>query len=85
PASFFQDKSIEALQKRGVVFMTCHTAVEEIAGNLVKGGFAGAPAHAVADDILTHLIPGAVVVPSMVATIGVLQQKYNYSYITVQS
>ena len=34
----------------------------------------------VADDILTHLIPGAVVVPSMVATVAVLQAKYHYTY-----
>jgi hypothetical protein len=36
----------------------------------------------VADDILTHLIPGAVVVPSMVATIAVLQTQYRYSYLS---
>jgi intracellular sulfur oxidation DsrE/DsrF family protein len=35
----------------------------------------------VANDILTHLIPGTHVVPSMVATVAVLQQKYHYSYI----
>jgi intracellular sulfur oxidation DsrE/DsrF family protein len=36
----------------------------------------------VAGDILTHLIPGALVVPSMVATIAVLQNKYGYAYLT---
>lgn len=83
--SVYQDTSIETLQSRGVVFLTCHTAVEEQARTLVKGGFApaGMTATQVADDILTHLIPGAHVVPSMVATIAVLQQRYNYSYITL--
>jgi intracellular sulfur oxidation DsrE/DsrF family protein len=83
--SIYQDTSIESLQSRGVVFLTCHTAVEEQARTLVKGGFApsGMTAPQVAEDILTHLIPGTHVVPSMVAAIAVLQQKYHYSYITL--
>ncbi|HTJ26734.1 MAG TPA: hypothetical protein VMA36_11295 [Candidatus Limnocylindria bacterium] len=87
PTSPFQDTSIEALQARGVVFLSCHTAIEEIARGLVKGGHApaGMSGSDVAADILTHLIPGAVVVPSMVAAIAVLQARYRYTYITVQS
>ncbi|MDE2482652.1 MAG: hypothetical protein KGN02_10725 [bacterium] len=78
----YQDTSIEALQKRGAVFLTCHTAVEEQSRNIVKKGLApsGMSASEVAADILTHLIPGAVVVPSMVATVAVLQAKYKYTY-----
>jgi hypothetical protein len=81
----YQDTSIEMLQKRGAIFMTCHTAVEEQARNLVKAGApaAGANATEVANDILTHLIPGALVVPSMVATIAVLQHDYNYAYVSL--
>ena len=83
--SFFQDTAIATLQSRGVVFLTCHTAVEEQARAIVKGGFApsGMSATDVADDILTHLIPGAHVVPAMVAAIAELQQRYHYSYITL--
>lgn len=79
---FYQDTSLETLQKRGVVMLTCHTAVEEQSKAIVKKGFApaGASAQNVANDILTHLIPGALVVPSMVATVAVLQQKYHYAY-----
>jgi hypothetical protein len=71
--------------KRGVLFLTCHTAVEEQARGLVKAGNApsGMTASQVADDILTHLIPGAHVVPSMVATIAVLQQRFHYGYMTI--
>lgn len=85
PNGMYQDSSIEMLQKRGVVFMTCHTAVEEQARNLVKAGApaAGQNASDVANDILTHLIPGAVVVPSMVATVAVLQHEYNYAYVSL--
>src|SRR5438270_2092627 len=83
--SLYQDTSIEALQKRGVVFLTCHTAVEEQSRMLVKNAFApaGMSPQDVATDILTHLIPGAVVVPSMVASIAVLQSKYRYTYATL--
>jgi len=84
PNSIYQDTTIETLQSRGVVFLTCHTAVEEHARAIVKGGFApGANATDVANDILTHLIPGAQVVPAMVATIAVLQTMHRYSYITL--
>ncbi len=78
----YQDTSIEMLQKRGVVFLCCHTAVEEQARNLVKPGApaAGGNATEVANDILTHLIPGALVVPSMVATMAVLQHEFSYTY-----
>lgn len=83
--SLYQDTSIETLQKRGAVFLTCHTAVEEQARNIVKNGFApaGMAANDVAKDMLTHLIPGALVVPSMVAAIAVLQAKYHYTYVTL--
>lgn len=82
--SFWQDTSVQTLQQRGVVFLTCHTAVEEQARALLRRGFApaGMTASHVAADILTHLIPGTHVVPSMVATIAVLQQRYHYTYLS---
>ena len=85
PNSTYQDTSIETLQRRGLISLTCHTAVEEQARALVKAGNAPAgmtPAD-VADDILTHLIPNVHVVPSMVATVAVLQQRYHYSYVAL--
>jgi intracellular sulfur oxidation DsrE/DsrF family protein len=83
--SLYQDTSIESLQKRGVIFLTCHTAVEEQARALLKAGNApsGMSASDVADDILTHLIAGTHVVPSMMGAIMVLQQRYHYGYQTV--
>jgi intracellular sulfur oxidation DsrE/DsrF family protein len=85
PSGFFQDTAIETLQARGVTFLTCHTAVEEQARGLVSRGFApaGTDPLSVAADILTHLIPGAIVVPSMVATIAVIQLRYRYAYLNV--
>jgi hypothetical protein len=84
PSTMYHDTSIQMLQRRGLIVLTCHTAVEEQARTLVQKGFApsGMSGGDVADDILTHLIPGAMVVPSMVATIAVLQNKYGYAYLT---
>jgi hypothetical protein len=81
----YQDTSLEMLQRRGVIVLACHTAIEEQSAKLVAGGFAppGATRKDVADDLLTHLIPGALVVPSMVATIAVLQATYRYTYLNV--
>ncbi len=81
----YQDTSIETLQKRGVVMLTCHTAVEEQSRALVRRGLApaGMTGTDVASDILSHLIPGSVVVPSMVGTVAVLQAKYAYTYVAL--
>jgi hypothetical protein len=35
-------------------------------------------------EVLTHLVPGAVVVPSMGAAIAVLQIRFRYAYLTIQ-
>jgi|SRR5579884_119467 len=85
PNGMYQDTSIETLQKRGLISLTCHTAVEEQARAIVKAGNApaGMTPSEVADDILTHLIPGVHVVPSMVATVAVLQQRYHYTYVAL--
>jgi hypothetical protein len=82
--SMYQDASIAMLQRRGLIVLTCHTAVEEQARGLVQKGFAPAKMSSseVAVDILTHLVDGALVVPSMVATIAVLQNTYRYAYLT---
>ena len=82
----YQDTSVEMLQRRGLIYLTCHTAIEEQARGIVKKGFAPSSMTAadVADDILTHLIPGAVVVPAMVAAVAVLQATYRYTYLAPQ-
>lgn len=84
-SSMYQDTSIEMLQKRGVIMLTCHTAVEEQSKGLVKAGNApaGMTPKDVADDILTHLIPGTIVNPSMVATVAVLQKHFEYTYVAL--
>lgn len=85
PKGMYQDASVEMLQRRGVIVLTCHTAVMEQAKAIVAASLApaGATARDVGADLLTHLVAGAIVVPSMVATIAVLQTQYRYAYMTI--
>ncbi|MGA8534912.1 MAG: hypothetical protein WB615_12465 [Candidatus Tumulicola sp.] len=80
-----QDTSIEGLQERGIVFLTCATAVQEQARIVRDAGFApnGLNATEIAADMLSNLIPNTHLVPSMVATIVILQRVYGYSYLTI--
>jgi intracellular sulfur oxidation DsrE/DsrF family protein len=81
----YQDTSIEKMQERGVIFLTCATALQEQARIVRDGGFAppGMTATDIAADMLNNLIPGTHLVPSMVATIAILQLSHRYSYITI--
>lgn len=82
PASMYQDGTIEALQRRGLLVLVCHTAAAEGARSLVAGGAApqGMSAGDVERDLLAHLMPGVRSVPAMVATIGILQTRFHYAY-----
>lgn len=81
--SVYQDKSIQALQNRGVRFLGCHTATEEQARVLVKRLNLSESPEMLVRDMLAHTLPGVLVVASMVAAIALLQTDGNYSYITV--
>lgn len=85
PHGMYQDTQVQALQRRGVIVLACHTAIEEQSRKLVAQGFApsGATPSDVAGDLLTHLIPSAIVVPSMIATVAVLQARFHYTYATL--
>jgi hypothetical protein len=84
-SSMYQDGTIEALQRRGLIVLACHTAAAEQARTLVAAGAAppGSTPAGVLSDLLGHLMPGVTVVPSMVATIGILQNRFKYAYTTV--
>lgn len=76
--SMYQDATLEALQRRGLMVFLCHTAVAEQARTLAAS--TGTNAQAILNDILAHLMPGVVVVPSGVATVGLLQNRFHYAY-----
>jgi intracellular sulfur oxidation DsrE/DsrF family protein len=81
--SSFQDRSVEGLQRRGVKFLSCHTATEEQARVIVGRLKLTEGSEAVVKDLQAHAEPNVLIVPSMVATVALLQIDGHYAYITV--
>lgn len=83
PDSIYQDTTVQALQARGVQFLSCHTALEEQARILVKRNKLTQAPEEIVKDLLANALPGVLVVASMVAAIALLQANGHYTYITV--
>jgi hypothetical protein len=81
--SIYQDSSIQALQHRGVTFLSCHTATEEQVRALIHHSNLKQQPEEIVHDMLAHMIPGAIVVASMVAALALLQTEGHYSYLKV--
>lgn len=81
--SLYQDTSIQALQHRGVQFLSCHTATEEQARALIKRSNLKQQPEEIVKEMLAHVVPGVLVVASMVAAIALLQTDGHYSYIKI--
>jgi hypothetical protein len=81
--SLFQDTSIQGLQLRGVQFLCCHTATEEQSRALIKQFGLSQRPEEIVKDLLSHTVPGVLIVASMVSAIALLQTEGHYSYITV--
>ena len=81
--SLYQDASIQALQQRGVKFLSCHTATEEQARALVAINHLPQEPEQIVKEMLAHTNPGVLVVAAMVAAIALLQAQGHYTYITI--
>jgi intracellular sulfur oxidation DsrE/DsrF family protein len=85
PRGFYQDASIATLQKRGVTFFVCNTALVQHASQIVNGGAAkGQSIDDVVRTLRRSLLPHVMLVPSGVATVAYLQSRYQYAYLTEQ-
>lgn len=75
------NNNIPSLQKRGAVFVACHDSIHAIARAIAsKESNSGMPADAVAADLTNNLIPGVVLVPSVVAYLAELQDaRFTYA------
>ena len=75
-----ENSNIASLQERGMVFVACHDSIHAIARNLLHAGRSDAMnADTLAADLTNHLIPNAVLVPSVVAFLAELQ-RVGFSY-----
>jgi intracellular sulfur oxidation DsrE/DsrF family protein len=74
------NNNIVTLQRRGMVFVACHDSIHAISRGLhAVPEFSGVSADEIAADLTNSLVPGAVLVPSVVAFIAELQRA-GYSY-----
>jgi hypothetical protein len=71
-----EDNSIPALMRRGVVFMSCHNAIWEHAGALMKSDINPDKLSqaALAAELTNHLVDNAVLIPGAAGTLPELQQ-----------
>ncbi len=81
PRSIESDSSLQAIQRRGVQLLCCHVAIEGTAHYAVKRLKLQASQEAVAQDLLAHLLPGVLVVPSMVSAIPLLETHGRFAYL----
>jgi hypothetical protein len=81
--SLYQDWSMQALQSRGVQFLSCHTALEEQARVLSGRDKLSQSPEDIVEDMLAHTQPGILVVAAMTAALALLQAQGHYSYISV--
>jgi len=82
-SSPLQDASMQGLQRRGVRFLSCHTALEEQVRQLIKYYSLSEAPETIVRDMLAHTVPHVLVVASMVSAIALLQCEGRYSYVTV--
>lgn len=75
------NNNILSLQKRGAVFVACHDSIHAIArGVASRESNSSLPADAVAADLTNNLVPGVVLVPSVVAYLAELQDaRFTYA------
>jgi hypothetical protein len=78
--SMYQDTSVQALQSRGVRFISCHTATEEQARGVIKRYSLAAEPEEVTKDMVAHALPGVLLVPALAAALAYLQCEGHYSY-----
>ncbi len=74
-----EDASIQALQARGLQLLACHMALHGQSIFISKK--LKLKQEDVFQDLQTNLLPGVIIVPSMVSAIAVLENKGHYGYI----
>jgi intracellular sulfur oxidation DsrE/DsrF family protein len=70
-----QNNNVTSLQRRGAVFVACHDSIHAISRTLAQSSASSRSANDIAADLTNNLIPGAVLVPSVVGFMVDLQKK----------
>jgi len=80
--SLYQDYSVQALQSRGVRFLSCHSSTEEAARALIKLNGLSAVPEDIVKDIHAHALPGVLIVPALSSALAQLQCDGHYGYMS---
>ena len=74
---YYSDSSIEGLQRRGVLFLTCNNSLAGAATSVLKIGLNpdSLTVDQIAAEMQAHLVPGALLVPAGVGELVRLQDK----------
>lgn len=80
--SLYQDYSVQALQSRGIRFLSCHSSTEETARTLIKLNGLTAQPEEIVKDIHAHALPGVLIVPALSAALAQLQCDGHYAYMS---
>jgi intracellular sulfur oxidation DsrE/DsrF family protein len=78
PRGFYHDLSVEALSRRGVSFLVCNNALQEMSHQV--GAVEKVEPRTVYDDFRRNLVPGAMIVPAGVAAL-VLAQESGFTFL----
>ncbi len=81
--SAWHDASMQGLSRRGVRFLGCHTALELQVRQMKEKAGLSADAETIVQDMLEHLLPGSLMVVSMVSAFAMLQFKGKYAYLKI--
>ncbi len=79
--SIYQDTSLSSLMGRGLVMLSCHNATNLQAQGIVKHCELKVTPEEVVHDLQSHMLPGVISVPAMVAAIAMLQMDGHFTYI----
>ena len=77
PMGFYgpENNNISTLQDRGMAFIACHDSIHAIARNICRGDRGDVRGcDELAAELTNHLVPGAILVPSVVAFLVELQR-----------
>ncbi|MFP5316444.1 MAG: hypothetical protein ACLGHS_13860 [Actinomycetes bacterium] len=72
------EASLDALQRRGVVFVLCNNTLKRVTGDLARA--AGRTPESVREELLAGLLPGVTVVPAAVVALN-RAQEHGLTYV----
>lgn len=81
PRAIEFDASLQAAQRRGLQLLCCHVAIEHFSRMILHHGKLQVSQESIAQDLVANVLPGVIVVPSMVSAIPMLETYGHFTYL----